>query len=736
MSDEGEVESQNLRNIDRKIVQNGTAGENRGTPEDGQLRPNGGGHGLEGNGIDRLVQQPQHSQGASVRWERFLHVRSVRVLLVENDDSTRHVVAALLRKCSYEVVEASNGIQAWKILEDIENRIDIILTEVAMPCFSGIALLCKIMSHKTRKNVPVIMMSSHDSVGLVFKCLSKGAADFLLKPIRKNELKNLWQHMWRRCHSSSGSGSESGTQSQTQKSVKSKSAEKSDNNSGSNDEEDSGSPALNFGDGSDHGSGTQSSWTKHAVEDQVDSPRMVSHLNEVPEHPDSTCAQVINPNAKPSMSKLLSVTATNEFREQKEPPENTGLEKATDTPVLKNSDLQPNLSLQIATELIGVNQHSAPKIDSSQYSEQANNSIRKLQEVKESTVSESANKFCKKRETNDNGADDNKELPSTEQGLKRVRGVGDVDKAVNDERNVLRRSESSAFSRYNAGSHNKVVDVQSPSQKNDLEKKSELTPNIQSHSGSNAPNHCSNGTSVHVDIVSTPNNPVALKNKTDECPTNNYPFSSETENITSSSMQVMLGDNDGTKTIKKVPPMCSTQEHQIQPLHYEQLTSNHEKLRIKKMAEPIPHCGSSTVLGELLEGNAGNYSVNGSASGSNYGSNGPNGSSSGANAGTMNAESDSGPGGKRGSGDASGNGSGSGSGSGSGNGNASGKVDQSKLAQREAALTKFRQKRKQRCFNRKVRYQSRKRLAEQRPRVRGQFVRQAPPENSSKDTDS
>ncbi|EFJ14475.1 hypothetical protein SELMODRAFT_120328 [Selaginella moellendorffii] len=44
---------------------------------------------------------------------------------------------------------------------------------------------------------------------------------------------------------------------------------------------------------------------------------------------------------------------------------------------------------------------------------------------------------------------------------------------------------------------------------------------------------------------------------------------------------------------------------------------------------------------------------------------------------------------------------------------------------REAALNKFRQKRKERCFEKKVRYQSRKRLAEQRPRVRGQFVSQA-----------
>jgi hypothetical protein len=46
------------------------------------------------------------------------------------------------------------------------------------------------------------------------------------------------------------------------------------------------------------------------------------------------------------------------------------------------------------------------------------------------------------------------------------------------------------------------------------------------------------------------------------------------------------------------------------------------------------------------------------------------------------------------------------------------------FAIREAALHKFRQKRKERCFEKKVRYQSRKRLAEQRPRVQGQFVRQ------------
>lgn len=53
----------------------------------------------------------------------------------------------------------------------------------------------------------------------------------------------------------------------------------------------------------------------------------------------------------------------------------------------------------------------------------------------------------------------------------------------------------------------------------------------------------------------------------------------------------------------------------------------------------------------------------------------------------------------------------------------SSEVKLSKVDRREAALLKFRQKRKERCFDKKIRYVNRKKLAERRPRVRGQFVR-------------
>ena len=78
-----------------------------GTPEEDESRTNVNedvSNGLRGaiqvaDGSTILQSLPQ---GPVVRWERFLPFRSLKVLLVENDDSTRHVVGALLRNCSYE----------------------------------------------------------------------------------------------------------------------------------------------------------------------------------------------------------------------------------------------------------------------------------------------------------------------------------------------------------------------------------------------------------------------------------------------------------------------------------------------------------------------------------------------------------------------------------------------------------------------------------------------------------
>ncbi|KAL1218157.1 Two-component response regulator-like APRR5 [Cardamine amara subsp. amara] len=133
-----------------------------------------------------------------MKWERFLPKIALRVLLVEADDSTRQIISALLRKCSYRVAAVPDGLKAWEMLKGNPENVDLILTEVDLPSISGYALLTLIMEHDICKNIPVIMMSTQDSVNTVYKCMLRGAADYLVKPLRRNELRNLWQHVWRK----------------------------------------------------------------------------------------------------------------------------------------------------------------------------------------------------------------------------------------------------------------------------------------------------------------------------------------------------------------------------------------------------------------------------------------------------------------------------------------------------------------------------------------------------------
>lgn len=205
-----------------------------------------------------------------VNWEKFLPRMSLRVLLVEADDSTRKVVAALLRKCGYRVHSASDGLEAWKTLKEKPHDIDMVLAEVELPNVSGYALLSMMMEHDTCKGIPVIMMSSRDSMKIVFDCMLKGAADFLVKPIRKNELRNLWQHVWRRQSSNAAESIPPVTNEAN-----------SDYNSASNHSSYFMDSNHKNGGGCEKGNDTQSSCTRPDTEAENSNDLMTDHKDDI-----------------------------------------------------------------------------------------------------------------------------------------------------------------------------------------------------------------------------------------------------------------------------------------------------------------------------------------------------------------------------------------------------------------------------------------------------------------------
>lgn len=93
-------------------ARDGMVGEGPSSLKDDELKINNNDNKTEEDVKERskwaphsqLVVQvpPQQPQGSVFHWESFLHVRSIKVLLVENDDSTRHVVTALLCNSNYE----------------------------------------------------------------------------------------------------------------------------------------------------------------------------------------------------------------------------------------------------------------------------------------------------------------------------------------------------------------------------------------------------------------------------------------------------------------------------------------------------------------------------------------------------------------------------------------------------------------------------------------------------------
>ncbi|KAH9618862.1 hypothetical protein KSS87_006252 [Heliosperma pusillum] len=130
--------------------------------------------------------------------DQFIDRSKVRILLCDNDSNSCLDVVSLLSNCSYQVTAVKSPRQVIDALNAEGPDIDIILSEVDLPMKKGLKLLKYIMRDKDLQRIPVIMMSTQDEVSLVVKCLRLGAADFLVKPLRSNELLNLWTHMWRR----------------------------------------------------------------------------------------------------------------------------------------------------------------------------------------------------------------------------------------------------------------------------------------------------------------------------------------------------------------------------------------------------------------------------------------------------------------------------------------------------------------------------------------------------------
>ncbi|CAN0855580.1 Two-component response regulator ARR1 [Linum grandiflorum] len=119
----------------------------------------------------------------------------LRVMVVDDDPTCLMILEKMLRTCLYQVKKCSRAEEALSILLENRNGYDIVISDVHMPDMDGFKLLERV---GLELDLPVIMMSADDSKSVVMKGVTHGACDYLIKPVRIEALKNIWQHVVRK----------------------------------------------------------------------------------------------------------------------------------------------------------------------------------------------------------------------------------------------------------------------------------------------------------------------------------------------------------------------------------------------------------------------------------------------------------------------------------------------------------------------------------------------------------
>jgi len=108
-----------------------------------------------------------------------LPVKPSRILLVDDDPTTRNLISHFLRKEKMSVEKASGGAEALSMAKD--GKPDLMIIDLVVPGMGGVALLSLLKAASETSSIPVVILVPFDEEEDVVKALEAGA-DFIRKP--------------------------------------------------------------------------------------------------------------------------------------------------------------------------------------------------------------------------------------------------------------------------------------------------------------------------------------------------------------------------------------------------------------------------------------------------------------------------------------------------------------------------------------------------------------------------
>jgi CheY-like chemotaxis protein len=120
---------------------------------------------------------------------RLSQLPSKRVLIADDDPIMRHLVTTIVRQEQCEAVVASDGREAYRILQS-DSRFTAAILDMSMPFLEGLDLINYMQSEKRLNRIPIMVITADRDITLMSNSFVAGATAFLPKPFTPEQLQS------------------------------------------------------------------------------------------------------------------------------------------------------------------------------------------------------------------------------------------------------------------------------------------------------------------------------------------------------------------------------------------------------------------------------------------------------------------------------------------------------------------------------------------------------------------
>lgn len=108
------------------------------------------------------------------------------IMIVDDSNSVRKMVAFTLESAGYRVIEAENGLDALELLND--SPVNMFIVDLNMPHLNGLELIRSIRPMDQYRFTPIVMLTTESSAAKKMEVKAAGATGWITKPFKPDQL--------------------------------------------------------------------------------------------------------------------------------------------------------------------------------------------------------------------------------------------------------------------------------------------------------------------------------------------------------------------------------------------------------------------------------------------------------------------------------------------------------------------------------------------------------------------